>query len=313
MKSRPILFSGPMVRAILDGKKTQTRRPCRCQDPSRWRWNGSRWELHQGYPLGHDTPVCPFGTPGDRLIPAILLRGYDVRYCADINGRIWSKSTGEWKALAAPTTSGYMRVCLRMEGREVNRLVHRLVCEAYHGPPNSARAVVRHLDGSRENNQPDNLDWGSYSDNWEDRKHHRRGINEEHHNAKITMETARIMRRSGRGAPALAKEYGLSSKTVSRILNGETWVEGFPELPPNCPRWASRITLEITDVRVERLKELSDEDAEAEGFEDYFPSCREWDDLQDGFQEMWDSIYGKKHPWASSPWVWVVTFRRTTS
>ncbi|MEL7476498.1 MAG: hypothetical protein AAGJ55_09755 [Cyanobacteria bacterium J06555_12] len=86
------------------------------------------------------------------------------------------------------------------------------------------------------------------------------------------------------------------------------------------PRWASRITLEVTDVRVERLQEISGAGAVAEGasmLDCYGPHCPpacnesgcfgavEW------FQELWNSINTKPGTtWEDNPWVWVVEFRR---
>lgn len=72
------------------------------------------------------------------------------------------------------------------------------------------------------------------------------------------------------------------------------------------PRAVSRLTLEITNVRVERLQDISVEDAIAEGVvagNSPTPS-------DEKFAEIWDKINGKKHPWASNPWVWVVEFRK---
>ncbi len=82
------------------------------------------------------------------------------------------------------------------------------------------------------------------------------------------------------------------------------------------PRWASRLTLTITDVRVERLAEISETDAIAEGC----VGLGSWKDpLLDGeivpaksaryvFARLWESLNAKRAPWSSNPWVWVLTF-----
>ena len=80
------------------------------------------------------------------------------------------------------------------------------------------------------------------------------------------------------------------------------------------PRWASRITLEITDVRVERVRDISEGDAQREGWD---MSNLPWGHCYDGthhardwFHELWDSIYGKQGLWWDmNPWVWVLDFK----
>lgn len=108
------------------------------------------------------------------------------------------------------------------------------------------------------------------------------------------------------------------------------------------PRWASRITLEITSVKVERLHEINDKDAIAEGisqqiahgkklgwknylwhgdFGQYGMGSKlsdswDWqystysDNPVGSFSSLWQLLSGKKHPWSSNPWVWVIEFRR---
>ena len=64
------------------------------------------------------------------------------------------------------------------------------------------------------------------------------------------------------------------------------------------PRWASRLILHVKDVRVERLQDISYEDAQAEGVD---PSR---------FAELWNTINAKRgFGWENNPWVWVVTFK----
>jgi hypothetical protein len=86
------------------------------------------------------------------------------------------------------------------------------------------------------------------------------------------------------------------------------------------PRWASRITLEITDVRAQRLQDISEEDAKAEGaaFFDGRPIHHHgwrhdlgsvWSTANLSFQSLWSKINGPDS-WTENPWVWVITFKR---
>ena len=78
------------------------------------------------------------------------------------------------------------------------------------------------------------------------------------------------------------------------------------------PRWASRITLEITDIRVERLQEITEKDAIAEGIPAFAPNgiIRNYKIPQMQYEVLWDKINSKKYPWESNPWVWVISFKR---
>lgn len=79
------------------------------------------------------------------------------------------------------------------------------------------------------------------------------------------------------------------------------------------PRWASRITLEITAIRVEQLNTISEPDAMAEGvIEDFRPPLDRMgicSNYRVAYRDLWQSIHGPGS-WAANPWVWVVEFQR---
>ncbi len=200
MKSTPILFSGPMVRAILDGRKTQTRRVFKVQPaddfcpevglycptlvdprtgemfPGKERFGAS--DLDECHP-------CPYGQPGDRL---------------------WVRET--WQDTRSP------------------------------GEPENRRQIMYRADDSR---------------------------------SLIGWRPSIFM-----------------------------------------PRWASRITLEITGVRAERLQEISDDDAFAEGIQSWVDSGHGMaggGSARGTYRALWESINGPGS-WDANPWAWVVEFRR---
>lgn len=72
------------------------------------------------------------------------------------------------------------------------------------------------------------------------------------------------------------------------------------------PRWASRLTLEVTGVRVERVQEISEEDALAEGVQP--GGDMRWNPVQ-AYKALWASIHGPSS-WESNPFVWVIEFKR---
>jgi hypothetical protein len=80
------------------------------------------------------------------------------------------------------------------------------------------------------------------------------------------------------------------------------------------PKWASRIKIPITDLRVQRLQDISENDCKLEGitsepYEDWKVSgvLIFW---QGRYAELWDKLNGKKYPCTSNPWVWVIGFRK---
>ena len=117
---------------------------------------------------------------------------------------------------------------------------------------------------------------------------------------------------------------GSTVEIENTVEASEAWIsvrlaeEQYPDMSPPkwrpsiyMPRWASRITLEVTSVRVERLQAITEEGAKAEGMGSVLEgtACPRY--LQ-AFEKLWESINGNRPgcDWASSPWVWVVQFKR---
>ncbi len=209
MKERPILFYGPMVRAILEGRKTMTRRIITDQSIISLREDGTPGKVQ---------PRCPYGKPGDRL---------------------WVRET-----------FGY--------GNH------------YRG---------EHLDAVYRADKA-----------WND---------------------------SGEHPPAaFCSDWGPDDPKTGFKCADDRWRPSI-----HMPRWASRIDLEITGIRVERLHDISEEDAELEGmdiFEDGMGySLRKQNGERGGwnreakgvFIDLWESINGVGS-WDLNPLVWVVEFRR---
>lgn len=77
------------------------------------------------------------------------------------------------------------------------------------------------------------------------------------------------------------------------------------------PRWAARLTLAITDVRVQRVQDIEPRDCEAEGirFDGQPPMTGRGPELRRLFSELWDSLNAKRgYSWDSNCWVWALTF-----
>ena len=120
----------------------------------------------------------------------------------------------------SPNPRGYLRVVLRRDGRSNNHEVHTLVALAFLGPRGATDEQVRHLDGDRQNNIPENLSYGTRSENQLDtysyRGYHHRLTPE---NAKEILER----RAAGETGRSLAKEFGCSETNVSEIVHGRSF------------------------------------------------------------------------------------------
>ena len=300
MKERPILFSAPMVRALPDGSKTQTRRVCKL-------------DFRPGMPepeLLSLLAACPYGVPGDRLVVAREIPGVGRAYCAGSNGVVYSRARGDWRPLKAHSNgNGYPSVTVMIDGRKSTRTVHSLVCAAFYGDAPFPGAQVRHLDGVPTHNTPDNLAWGTQAENWHDRKAHGNGCEgEKHHAAKLTDEQRSHVRfaieRGMCSQRQAAKALGMSQGSICQIMNA---CELQTDPPPTPTELIPAMLLEIDAVRVERLQSISRGDAMAEGCP--FPNMAKGDDPRAWFRDLWCDINGAG-AWEANPWVWVVEFRR---
>lgn len=382
MNERPILMSAPVVRALLAGTKTQTRRVVKPQpadypsmrpEPR----DGGRWVFmahsdRPGYAFATGDVRCPYGTA-----PALVLRpipSTGSRYSAGDDGRIYNGAAAPLK----PWLGGYeQQYAMVSAGDQRKAYVHRLVCEAFYGPAPEGLPEVRHLDGDSSNNRPENLDWGTKEQNALDRSAHGRATGESHATSRLTDAIVAEMHalRGTVTRPALAARFGVSRGTVDDVLDGRTWTKRvapppnmpryrratgtklwvreawrteshFNHLPPRdldptmratpiqyeagphadvidgklrpgmfMPRWASRITLEVTEVRVERLQDISEADAIAEGASRYGPGWRHddghgWATGKASFMWLWESINGRGTFDVYPTWVWAVSFKR---
>lgn len=215
MKERPILFNGPMVRAILDGSKTQTRRIVKVSHGTPTKFLGHD---DTGALLFDSKYRCPFGETGDRL----------------------------WVREAWRSTSD-------LDAHSGARMAELCLDAGYRSP---WAPIQYEADTTRRN--------------WE-------------HTT----------------TPPHDREPAAGRYRHARFM----------------PRWASRITLEVTAVRVERLQSISDADAESEGidFLRYVPDADETLTPSQLFMCLWDSVAPKGTDWAANPWVWVIEFQRVTA
>lgn len=108
-------------------------------------------------------------------------------------------------------------------------LLHRALCQIYHGPPPVDKPLALHRNGIKTDLGKDNLYWGDNQDNMDDMKRH--GVpyaGENHQDAKLTWDKVRAIRRrskEGESNVNLAKEYGVSPQSIGYVVRGKTWKE----------------------------------------------------------------------------------------
>ena len=77
------------------------------------------------------------------------------------------------------------------------------------------------------------------------------------------------------------------------------------------PRWASRLTLEVVDVRVERVQDITPDDALAEGVSETEWFAGDEASAVGAFRTLWDSINAARgYGWYANPWTWCISFKR---
>lgn len=103
-----------------------------------------------------------------------------------------------------------------------------------------------------------------------------------------------------------ANAVAITYKETGKVPFGNT---GKWRSPIFMPRWASRITLKVTDVRVQRLQDISEEDAEAEGVSPLYAAGWPSREHIGGFRKIWWEIHGPGS-WEANPWVAAITFER---
>ena len=316
MTVRPILYSAPMIRALLDGRKSQHRmlpfaKRVRAKFPRDQRYLVDPCDL----------------VVGDLIVPCQDIPGFEGRYAAGFDGRIYSGVHGYWRSLIASNSQkGYPVVSIVYEdGSKHTHHLHSLVCSAFYGKRPAPDIQVRHLDGNPGNGRPSNLAWGTQYENWQDRKAHGRGIEgEKHHHAKFSdEERLHIKWAISKGLASqkhAARVLGVSQGTISAICLHEHQ-EINQDIPPNT---YPELTLEVTETRRERVQEISGEDAWAEGMPEHSKQVRQfwlfgadakarrsmyeqaapWD-----FRETWDTLHTKPGTtWEDNPEVICIGF-----
>ena len=140
-------------------------------------------------------------------------------------------------------------------------------------------------------------------------------------NAKVALITCLRFYQAGKehscpyGAPGdrlwVRETFAMESPTCPVYLADQTDKTTVERWKPSIhmPRWASRLTLEIVSVRVERSQDISEKDAAAEGCEPKPEKDHDIFKFTKGYETLWKSINGFGS-WALNPWVWVIEFKK---
>lgn len=166
-----------------------------------------------------------FPTPTSKPVP-----GYPG-YFADLAGNVWSHRSGAPKLLKPYVSrhkKGYPQVYIRQPSGKWRHLKqHTLVALAFHGPRPSQLPVTRHLNGIKTDNRPENLRYGTYEENGDDKVRLMEGCRGSSHRMAVLTEAKVAQIKSalaaGGTAKEIAKTFGISPSKVSSLWTGRSW------------------------------------------------------------------------------------------
>lgn len=154
-----------------------------------------------------------------RSLPIVVKRPGVKPFVHPGSGRVLQQSSNQ---------RGYKLVELYCGSRATRRTrpVHRLVCEAFHGPPPEDKPNTLHNDGKPDNNRAVNLRWGSQADNFADAKAHGvTGKGEAHSQVKLTDAQVAEVRHLARArvltASEISRRFGICQRYVHKLKAGE--------------------------------------------------------------------------------------------
>lgn len=159
----------------------------------------------------------------------IWLSGYEISEGGDLR-RVNVRQKRPGSLVCGYLVNGYRLYRITDgAGGVLNLLAHRLVCEAFHGPPNPLHREVVHYDGVRSHNHYSNLRWVSPVENAADRTRHGTQAGENHSRAVLDWATVRCIREHYSGKrgeiSALARKHGLTREGMRAVIRGHTWKE----------------------------------------------------------------------------------------
>lgn len=275
MKETAIQFEPEMVRALVDGRKSQTRVPVRSE---------------------HD--ACPYGKSGDRLF---VVQGSYPDKVSSFEQRFWKrvyKFDSCWEWFGRTNWKKYGEI--KRDGKMIR--THRASWELHNGAIPDNLHVLHKCD-LRWCVNPNHLSLGTNQDNVADKMAKGRcrlPSGENHVHAKLTYsqvaEMKFLYRAGGIYQKDLARRFGVTQEHVCKIINGRAWATR-EDVPIQGHR-----TLEISDIHMQKLQELGEDGVTAQGIPVSFDHRKE-------FANFWNSIHLKDgYEWSTNPFVFVLTF-----